>query len=153
MFFWLTGGLAGRGWHHLTILLPWAAAGLCACAVLARPLDLLALGDEAAGTLGLNVRFWRLAGALTAIVLSVGVVAVAGPIGFLGLCIPHLARGITGVRHQVLLPVAALLGAIALLAADTLARTMAAPRELPIGVLTAIVGGPFLIHVVWRKTA
>lgn len=152
VFFWLTGGLAGRGWHHLTILLPWAVAGLCACAVLARPLDLLALGDEAAGTLGLNVRFWRLAGALTAIVLSVGVVAVAGPIGFLGLCIPHVARGITGVRHQVLLPVAALLGAIALLAADTLARTVAAPRELSIGVLTAIVGGPFLIHMVWRRT-
>lgn len=153
VFFWLTGGLAGRGWHHLTILLPWAVTGLCACAVLARPLDLLALGDEAAETLGLNVRFWRLAGALTAIVLSVGVVAVAGPIGFLGLCIPHIARSVVGVRHQVLLPVAGLLGAIALLAADTLARTMAAPRELPIGVLTAIVGGPFLIHMVWRRTA
>jgi iron complex transport system permease protein len=153
VFFWLTGGLAGRGWHHLTILLPWAVAGLCACTVLARPLDLLALGDEAAATLGVNVRFWRLTGALTAIVLSVGVVAVAGPIGFLGLCIPHIARSVVGVRHQVLLPVAAMLGAIALLAADTLARTMAAPRELPIGVLTAIVGGPFLIHMVWRRTA
>lgn len=153
VFFWLTGGLAGRGWQHLIILLPWAVAGLCACVVLARPLDLLALGDEAAETLGLNVRFWRLAGAVTAIVLSVGVVAVAGPIGFLGLCIPHVARSIVGVRHQVLLPVSAMLGAIALLTADTLARTMAAPRELPIGVLTAIVGGPFLIHMVWRKTA
>jgi iron complex transport system permease protein len=153
VFFWLTGGLAGRGWQHLSILLPWSLVGLGACMVLARPLDVLALGDEAAEGLGLNVRWWRIAGVVIATMLSVGVVAVAGPIGFLGLCIPHIARAVVGVRHQVLLPVSAVMGAITLLFADTLARTLAAPRELPIGVLTAIVGGPFLIHMVWRKTA
>ncbi|MCA0277511.1 MAG: iron ABC transporter permease [Proteobacteria bacterium] len=153
VFFWLTGGLAGRGWQHLTILLPWAVAGLTACIALARPLDILALGDDAAETLGLNVRFWRIAAAITATMLSVGVVAVAGPIGFVGLCIPHIARSLVGARHAALLPASAMLGAITLLAADTMARTLAAPRELPIGVLTAIVGGPFLIHLIWRKTA
>ena len=153
VFFWLTGGLAGRGWQHLTMLLPWAVAGLLACIALARPLDILALGDDAAETLGLNVRFWRLAAAITATMLAVGVVAVAGPIGFVGLCIPHIARSLVGARHAALLPASAILGAITLLAADTMARTLAAPRELPIGVLTAIVGGPFLIHLIWRKTA
>ena len=149
---WLAGGLNARSWPHLRTLVPYWAAGTVAVLALARTLDVLALGDEPASSLGLRVQ-WLRAG-LTALValLTGSAVAVAGIIGFVGLIVPHLARMLVGSRHAYLLPVAALFGGSLLVAADAVARTIAAPRELPIGIVTAVAGAPFFLWLL-RRTA
>lgn len=148
LFYWLAGGLAGAGWHHATGLAPWALAGLVLALGSARVLDTLALGDEEAQSIGIALRRWRLSFGSLAVLLSAAVVTYAGPIGFVGLCAPQAARLIAGSSHRLMLPFGALAGGLLVCSADLVARTVAAPRELPVGFLTALVAAPFLISLI-----
>ncbi|WP_187767584.1 FecCD family ABC transporter permease [Streptomyces cacaoi] len=151
ILFWTLGGLGQARWH--TLLLPALAllAGLAVLLALARPLDLLLAGEEGATALGLDTsRFRALAFVLASLVTAV-LVTVSGSIGFIGLMVPHAARMAVGAGHRALLPVAALGGAAFLVLADLAARTVAAPEEIPVGVLTALTGGPFFLWLLRRS--
>ena len=148
---WLMGSLAARGWPAVAAGWPFVAAGVAGLGLLARPLDALSLGEEPALALGLPIR--RMTGAVVAAasLATAAAVAVAGVIGFVGLIAPHAARTLVGGRHRFLIPASGLAGAILLLLADDLARTVAAPVELPVGVLTAILGGPFFLLILGTR--
>jgi iron complex transport system permease protein len=148
LFYWLAGGLAGVGWRQAATLAPWTLAGLMLALGGARVMDTLALGDEAAQSVGIPLGRWRLGLGILAVMLSATVVANAGPVGFVGLCAPHAARLVAGSVHRRMLPFAALVGGLLVCAADLAARTVAAPRELPVGFLTALVAAPFLILLI-----
>lgn len=147
VFGWLLGGLAGTGWREVAWGAPMLAAGIAWIALLARPLDALTLGDETAASLGLSLVRGRLAVVAAASLAAAAAVAVAGIVGFVGLVAPHAARLLVGARHGVLIPASCLLGAVLVVAADLAARTVAVPREVPIGILTALVGGPFFLYL------
>ena len=148
---WLMGSLASRGWPAVRVGWPYVAVGVAGLALLARPLDALSLGEEPALSLGLPLR--RATGAIIAAasLATAAAVAVAGVIGFVGLIAPHAARALVGGRHRYLIPACGLAGAILLLLADDLARTVAAPVELPVGVLTALLGGPFFLLILGTR--
>ncbi|HGL6714175.1 TPA: FecCD family ABC transporter permease [Burkholderia contaminans] len=150
LFYWLAGGFAGVGWQQVAMVAPWTVAGLVAALAGARVLDTLALGDEAAQGVGLDLLRWRLILGGIAVALSASVVSIAGPVGFVGLCVPHLARVAIGGGYRRTLAVTALGGALLVSAADLVARTVAAPRELPVGFLTALVATPLLIAMIRR---
>jgi iron complex transport system permease protein len=117
----------------------------------ARQLNVIALGDEVATSLGQNVQRTRLLLAITAALLASSAVSIAGLIGFVGLIVPHVVRLVLGSDYRFLLPTAAVFGAILVVVADTFARTAFDPHELPVGVFTAIMGGPFFILMVRRR--
>lgn len=147
VFFWLLGGFSGRSWDDLWLALPYIAIGLIGLTLLSRPLDVLAFGEEAAQGLGVAVPQVRLLVVLCAALATAAAVASSGIIGFVGLVAPHIARLLWGPIHARLVPTSALLGALLLVVADTAARTLAAPIELPIGVLTALLGAPFFLYL------
>jgi iron complex transport system permease protein len=150
VLFWLLGSLAGARWSSIAVAIVVVAATLLALLLWARRFDALAVGDDSARTLGVAPERFR-ALALVVVSLCVGaVVAVAGGIGFVGLVVPHVARLCVGAAHRRVFPVAALLGGIFLTWADVFARVAFAPRELPLGIVTAVVGAPFLIVLVRR---
>jgi iron complex transport system permease protein len=142
---WLVGGTYGRSWDDVLALLPWCALALPAFVLLARPLDLLALGDDQAASLGLPVALLRPIALTVATVAACAAVAAVGPIGFVGLMAPHLSAMLGARAHRVRLWLAATCGAAILAAADIGARTLLAPREIPAGVLTALIGAPYLL--------
>src|SRR5436309_1862266 len=151
-FLWLWGGLSGASWDTVLIVALYAPVPLVVLFAASRPLDLLALGEESAGYLGADVERVKRRVYLAASLLTAVAVAVSGVIGFVGLVVPHMARLTWGHRHRSLLP-AAFLGGGALLAfADTLARTVVAPRELPVGVVTALIGVPVFALLLRRWT-
>lgn len=147
---WLMGSLSGVVWSEALLVL--AALALAGLPVLlsGRSLDAFAFGDAAAASLGVDVSRlrWLLLGG-TALLTGV-LVSIGGAIGFVGLIVPHLARLITGSRHRVLLPIAMLLGASFMIWTDTAARSLFAPRELPVGIVTALVGAPIFLLVLLR---
>lgn len=149
--FWSLGSLGGANWSRLGIVAPWIVLPLLFVPRAARALNALLLGDGEAALLGFRPE--RLQPFLIAMVaLSVGAsVAFTGVVGFVGLVVPHLLRMCFGPDHRFLLPASALGGAILLVAADALARTVVAPGELPIGVLTALVGGPFFLWLLLNR--
>ncbi|MFI1653017.1 FecCD family ABC transporter permease [Streptomyces avidinii] len=152
VLFWTLGGLGGARWDELTLPALALLLGTGLLLALARPLDLLLAGEEGARTLGLDTgRFRAAAFVLTSLVIGV-LVAYSGAIGFVGLMVPHAARMVVGAGHRALLPVAALGGAVFLVLADLVARTAAAPAEIPVGVVTALVGGPFFLWMLRRST-
>lgn len=144
---WLLGGLSGRSWAQLWASLPYMGLGLGVLWVLARPLDALAFGDETARSLGLPLGRTRGVIVAAASLTTAAAVAAGGTIGFVGLVAPHAARLLVGADHARLIPASALLGALLLLLADDVARTALAPLELPAGVLTAALGGPFFLYL------
>lgn len=149
--FWTLGSLSAATWSSVILVLPLAAIGLALAPRLARPLDLLALGENPAAHLGVDVeRLRRVAIVLTAL-LTAAAVAVAGIIGFIGLVVPHAVRLILGPGHRLLLPASALAGAALLVLADLVARTAVAPREIPLGVLTALIGSPTFFLLLRRE--
>ncbi|MFI7273289.1 FecCD family ABC transporter permease [Streptomyces sp. NPDC049879] len=148
--FWQLGSLAQATWPKVLAVLPCAAAGLLVAPLYARRLDLLALGERPARHLGVDVERLRLVLVLLVALLTAAAVAVAGVIGFVGLVVPHLLRMAAGPGHRFLIPVSALGGALVLLAADLFARTAAQPAELPLGVLTALLGSPFFFWLLRR---
>ncbi|MFD6886710.1 FecCD family ABC transporter permease [Streptomyces sp. NPDC059957] len=152
VLFWTLGGLGGARWGELALPAGALLLGTGLLIALARPLDLLLAGEEGARTLGLDTsRFRAAVFVLTSLVIGV-LVAYSGAIGFVGLMVPHAARMVVGAGHRALLPVAALGGAVFLTLADLIARTAAAPEEIPVGVVTALVGGPFFLWMLRRST-
>ncbi|MFK0257790.1 FecCD family ABC transporter permease [Streptomyces sp. NPDC090445] len=152
VLFWTLGGLGGARPDELALPAAVLLAGTVLLIALARPLDLLLAGEEGAHTLGLDAGRFR-AAAFVLVSLVTGVlVAYSGAIGFVGLMVPHAARMAVGAGHRALLPVAALGGAVFLLLADLIARTAAAPEEIPVGVVTALAGGPFFLWMLRRST-
>lgn len=150
VIFWLMGGFSGRTWDHVLLAAPYVGAGYLAARLLARDLNLLVMGDETARSLGVPVT--RSRGVLIAAgsLMAAAAVAVSGLIGFVGLVVPHLMRLLTGPDHRRLLPAAALAGGVILLAADTIARTIVAPAEIPVGIVTAALGAPFFLYLLRR---
>lgn len=151
-FLWLWGGLSGASWQAVLVLAIYAPVPLAALAFSARALDLLALGEEAAGYLGADVERVKRRVYLSASLLTAAAVAVSGVIGFVGLIVPHLVRMVWGHRHRALLPAAFVGGGALLAAADTLARVAFAPRELPVGIVTALLGVPVFVLLLRRWT-
>lgn len=149
--FWQLGSLAQATWSKVLAVLPFAAVGLLIAPLYTRRLDLLALGERPARHLGVDVEGMRIVLVLVIALLTAAAVGVSGIIGFVGLVIPHLLRMAAGPGHRFLVPGSALGGAVVLLAADLAARTIAAPAELPLGVLTALLGSPFFFWLL-RKT-
>ncbi|MEO5521294.1 Fe(3+) dicitrate ABC transporter permease subunit FecD [Citrobacter youngae] len=147
---WLTGSLWGRDWSFVKVAAPLLMLFLPLSLVFCRDLDLLALGDARATTLGVSVPRIRFQALLLAVAMTSTGVAVCGPISFIGLVVPHMVRSITGGRHRWLLPVSAMTGALLLVAADLLARIIHPPLELPAGVLTAIIGAPWFVWLLVR---
>lgn len=149
--FWQVGSLTGRGGDVAAQVWPFLLAGLALVVAVARGLDALALGEDVAKGLGQSVAKVRVVGGLGATVLTGAGVAAAGPIAFVGLAVPHIARALVGSDHRWLLPMAGLLGPVMLLAADVVGRVLFPPSEVPAGVLTALLGVPFLVALVRRR--
>ncbi len=150
IIFWLMGSFASRTWTDVALVGAAVAGSLGVFMVYARDLNLLALGERTAASLGVDFQRVTLVLLVTASLISAVCVAVAGIIGFVGLLVPHMMRMLTGPDNRRLLPVSMLAGAILLLGADTLTRAVL-PQEVPIGVLTALVGGPFFCYVFRRR--
>lgn len=151
--FWMMGSLSTVSWSGAGLLAAYLVPAAVLLVGLARPLNLLAIGEETAHHLGTRVERVKLAAYLVASLLVAASVAVSGVIGFIGLIVPHAIRLAWGTDHRFLLPAAVLAGAAFLLAADTLARTVAAPAELPVGVITALVGVPIFVILLSRRRA
>lgn len=148
--FWMMGSLADRSMTHVVLAAPFMAAGALALLGMGRGLDALTLGEDAAASLGVSlVRLrWQL---VAGTALAVGAaVAVAGSVGFVGLVVPHLLRPLVGARPSRLLPASALGGAAVVLAADIAVRLIAPDKDLKLGVLTALIGAPFFLRLIWR---
>jgi iron complex transport system permease protein len=148
---WMMGTIPIEEYGVIVPLAAITAAGVIVLALLGRDLNLLAAGEEAARALGVGVERSRAVLITLASLVTAAAVSVTGPIGFVGLIVPHVARLLLGPDHRLLLPAAALLGAMFLAAADTLARTALAPTELPVGVVTALCGGPFFLWLYRRQ--
>jgi iron complex transport system permease protein len=149
--FWAVGSVAGRGFDVAGQVLPFAVVGLILAAINARDLDLLALGDDVAASLGLSVRRARLVGLLAIGLLTAAGVAACGPIGFLGLLAGHVARRLFGARNSWLIPASGLTGAAALILADLVGRVVGGAGEVQAGVVLGIVGAPLFVIVVRRR--
>jgi iron complex transport system permease protein len=144
----LSGGLFGRGWPQFDTMWPYALAGIVAAMLLSRDMNILALGDEAAQSLGLAVDRTRFLAIAIAALLAGAAVSVAGAVAFVGLVIPHIARFLIGDDHRTLNPLSAILGAALVVYADVFSRMVLSPVEIPLGIVTAVVGAPFLLYLV-----
>ncbi|KJZ18175.1 MULTISPECIES: iron ABC transporter permease [unclassified Halomonas] len=149
---WLIGGVGGATLDRITPVLPFLVLGLAASLLAARKLNLMALGDEAATGLGERVALARALAAVGAILLCGATTAACGPIGFVGLVVPHALRLLVGADYRRLLPLCALGGALLVILADTLGRVLVRPAELDVGIVTALLGGPVFIWIVRRHT-
>jgi iron complex transport system permease protein len=147
---WTLGSLSGRSWPELTRMVPLVAAGAALALASARLLTVLLLQDDVALGLGVAVAWVRFFLVGVAALLAAGAVSAAGLIGFVGLVVPHLARLLIGPDYRFLLPASALLGAGLVVAADTASRVVAAPLELPVGSVLALLGAPYFLYLLWR---
>jgi iron complex transport system permease protein len=148
--FWSLGSVGGATWTSVLAVLPAIGLGLIVLPWWGRPLNLLVLGEQEARHLGLETERVRFLLIVLSALVTGAAVAVAGIVGFVGLVVPHIIRLIAGPDHRILLPASALGGAILLLFTDLIARTVVIPRELPLGVVTAMLGGPFFLWLVYR---
>lgn len=148
---WMSGSVYGRSWHHVWSLLPWLAVFLPVALLLCRDLNALNLGDDVAQGLGSHVEQKRTLLLLISVALAAASVATAGSIGFVGLIAPHLARQLVGPAHEGLLPTAALTGGMIVVSADLLAKMLFAPIELPCGIVTAIIGAPYFLYLLYQN--
>lgn len=146
--FWQIGGVGGATWSKVWLVLPFLILGAVVCVACARGLNSLALGADIAAGLGHHVTRTRLVAATGAIVLCGAATALAGPIGFIGLVVPHVCRLLVGIDHRWLLPFSMVVGAILLTAADVAGRLVARPEEIDVGIITAILGAPIFIWIV-----
>lgn len=149
--FWTAGSLAGREGSLLLQVAPYILVGLAGALVLGRQITTLSFGDDVAAGLGQNTGAVKLLAAATVVLLAGGAVALAGPVGFVGLVVPHLVRFLVGADYRWVLPYAALLGAVLVTLADIGARFAIRPQELPVGVVMALVGAPFFIYLARTK--
>jgi iron complex transport system permease protein len=149
--FWTMGGLDGRTWDHVLLIVPVLLAGLALVLAYTRELDALLVGDVSAAAVGVDVARTRLVLLIATAVLTGAAVAVAGGVGFVGLVIPHIVRLLVGPHHRALLPLSALVGALILVAADLLLRGAFAEHNIPLGVITAAMGAPFFLFLLVRQ--
>ncbi|GAA0994255.1 FecCD family ABC transporter permease [Subtercola frigoramans] len=149
--FWQIGGVGGATWERIGILVPFFACGLLVCLLSARGMNTLGLGDDLAAGLGESVFRTRLVSSAGAVILCGAATAIAGPIGFLGLVVPHFCRMLVGTDQRWLLPFSALAGAALLVMADVIGRVVARPQEIDVGIITAVIGAPFFIWIVRRQ--
>ncbi|MFB5087610.1 iron ABC transporter permease [Psychrobacillus sp. PGGUH221] len=147
VLFWLAGSVEGRKMEILLNVLPYLLLGWFGSIIIASKMNVLSMGEDVAKGLGVNTGFLKIIVAIIVILLAGGSVAIAGPIGFIGIVIPHLTRFIVGIDHRWLIPFSGVLGGILLLVADILARYIIMPQEIPVGVMTAIIGTPFFIYI------
>lgn len=147
---WLTGSVYGRSWEEIFVLLPWLAVFLPLAFLRFRHLNALTLGDEVATGLGTRVELERGLLVLCSVALAAAAVATAGTIGFVGLMAPHIAKRLVGPAYGGLLPVAAMTGGAMVVLADLAGRTLFAPVEIPCGIVTAVVGAPFFLYLLYR---
>lgn len=150
VYAWLLGGITVSGKGQVEVIFPLVALAVLASLGLARPLNAFALGEEGAARLGVDVERSKLLILVGGALLTAAAVSVSGLVGFVGLIVPHLVRLSCGPDHRVLIPASALGGAVFLILADLLARTLLAPTELPLGILTAFLGGPFFLWLLRR---
>lgn len=148
---WLAGSVYGRSWEHIQALLPWLLVFIPISLFCARELNTLNLGDDVARGLGSRVEWQRGLLLITSVALAGASVATAGTIGFVGLMSPHLARQLVGTSHEGLMPTSALLGGVIVMLADLLGRSLFAPIELPCGIITAAVGAPYFLYLLYRS--
>jgi iron complex transport system permease protein len=150
---WILGSLAACNWNYLIMALPFTVIGILIIYVFARDLNIILLGEEQANHLGVNTE--RLKKVMLACVslMTAAAVSISGIIGFIGLIIPHMARMLIGPDHRILIPSSALAGAIVLILCDTVARTILRPAELPVGIFTSLIGCPFFIYLLRRKSS
>ncbi|GAA0383461.1 iron ABC transporter permease [Paenibacillus motobuensis] len=151
ILYWTMGSLSLRGWSYTAILLPYLALGIIYLWSRARTLNLLALGERQATHTGLNVEFTKLSVLFVATLLTAAAVSVSGVIGFVGLVVPHIVRLITGPDYRLIIPLSALGGGIFMMWSDLAARSLLAPIEIPLGIVTAFVGAPFFAYLLYRK--
>jgi iron complex transport system permease protein len=149
--FWLAGSVAGRDLTLLLQVLPYVGAGLLLAFALGRQITALTLGEDVATGLGQRTAWVKFFCVVAVVLLAGSAVAIAGPIGFVGLVIPHVARFFVGVDYRWVLPYSALLGAMLLVSADIAARLVLRPQELPVGIMTALVGAPFFIYLARKR--
>lgn len=151
IFLWLTGSVWGRYWDEVRILIPYVVILIPLSIILANKIDILSLGDKVAINLGEKVDFLRVGLLLIGIILTASSVSVSGTIGFVGLIAPHIAKSLVGYRHKLVIPLSGLVGAILLVVADIIGRTIIAPTEIPVGIVTAIVGAPYFLYLLLGK--
>ena len=150
LLFWLSGGFQGRSWPQLFYALPWVVIGIAGALLSQRVLELLALSEDAAAGMGLQLSFWKPALLFIAVLPVAGIVPVAGPVAFVGLATPHMVRLLKPDGPGWAVALTASLGGLMVAAADIVARTIALPRELPVGIITALIGGPVFVYLVQR---
>lgn len=148
--FWQLGSLNGSRWPYVAVVAPFAVAGIALALLSARSLDLLALGERPARHLGVHVERFRVALIVVVALLTAAAVSFCGIVAFVGLVVPHLVRMVTGPGHRLVLPACLLAGSLVLVVADLAARTLVAYSDLPLGMLTSLVGGPFFFWLLWR---
>lgn len=150
LLFWLSGGFQGRTWSHLVHMLPWVVLGVAGALLLHRVIAMFALSDHAAAGMGLQLNVWKPVLLLLGICPVAGIAPIAGPVAFVGLAAPHIARLLNprGVVWETALTAA--IGALIVTCADLIGRTIAIPKELPVGIITALLGGPVFIYLIQR---
>ena len=144
---WLTGSVWGRYWDEVQILIPYVAIFVPLAIILANKIDILSLGDKVAINLGENILL------LIGIILTASSVSVSGTIGFVGLIAPHIAKTLVGYKHRLVIPLSGLIGANLLVISDIIGRTIISPMEIPVGIVTAIIGAPYFLYLLLRKKA
>ena len=148
---WTMGGTTASGWAQLRVVTPLVVVGMVLAFLLAHDLNAFLLGEEQAAHLGVNVERRKLALLMVGSLLTAAAVSVSGLVGFVGLVVPHVARLLFGSDHRFLLPASALLGAVFLVLADLVARLLLSPAEIPVGIITALIGAPFFIYLLRRS--
>ena len=151
--FWLSGSLAGAKWDYLTIPLVIMILCMGYLMISYRSLNALVMGEEVAGTLGIRVSSLQKSLVLAASLMAGAAISVSGSIGFVGMMMPHIARMLLGPDHKKVLPVSALFGGVLVVWADVVARTIVAPEEMPVGIVTALVGAPFFVVILRREVS
>ena len=147
----MNGSLSGRGWYQVQIAACYASVGLVMAFLCIKSANALQLGEEMAKSLGVKVSLNRVLLSAVAAFLAAATVSVAGMIGFVGLVVPHIARLLVGSDYKVMMPVSVVLGAVVLLAADTVGRTVVPGMEIPVGIVMAVCGGPFFLYLLRKK--
>jgi iron complex transport system permease protein len=151
VYSWILGDLSTAGWYEVVLLLPYVTVSAAVLLALRRRLDVLAVGDDEAASLGINVARTRLVVLAAASLGTAAAVSVSGLIGFVGIIVPHAVRLVGGSSYRSILPLSFIVGGGFLVLADLVARTMLSPAELPIGVVTAALGGPFFVLILRQK--
>ena len=148
---WLFGSLVSCNWNYVNLALPFVIFGVALIYVFARDLNIMLLGEEQARHLGVDTERLKKIMLVFATLITAAAVSISGIIGFIGLIIPHIARILVGPDHRILIPSSALAGAIVLILCDTIARTIMSPAELPVGIITSLLGCPFFIYLIRKR--